>query len=393
VTSGQIEITSGGASKMGVSSPPTRGGEYEQAATHVTSAYLHIMGVEGRVNGKVTGLRTTFVSRELRVRSHKVRVAIVTFVLAFAICAIARAESIVVVADDPAFRSAVTEALVDSRVQLATDAAPQSIGEMTTASRAIVVREHATAMVWLMFEGTTATLIVYDLAADRVLVRTLPYAAPLGGVQAAEAARVTRTMLTALRIPEAPKPPPPPPPVVVEPVRVVVPPPAPVTLAIDVDGGVRVRGPGATAALAGTFGVIWRPDRLGLGLAVRIAPSATLDGQVTGKISDQSVGLVARWPLPVTRRFDVVTTGGVALHRIALDGMVLGEPVRDRRIDPALRIGALASYLFNSSIALGVGVSADWLLRRQTYEVGPDEVVTVPIIQLAVGLVLSARIL
>jgi hypothetical protein len=53
----------------------------------------------------------------------------------------------------------------------------------------------------------------------------------------------------------------------------------------------------------------------------------------------------------------------------------------------------LGSYAINPSIGLGLGISTDWLVRRQTYEIRTMEVVTVPVMQLAIGLVLSARIL
>lgn len=331
------------------------------------------------------------------IRFACVRVLIVALIVATSRIADAEAERVVVVSVDEVFRLAVAEALVTdgTAVQIASDEPPASVGDLTTASRAITEREAAIALVWLLFEGNGGTLIVYDRGVDRVLVRSLPYPAPLGAVQAAEAARVTRTMLHALRVDTEPPLTKRPPPVSAEPPRVIatVSSSPPDKLAIEVDGGIRVRVPGAPTALAGTVGVVWRPDRVGLAIAARFAPSATLDGMVVGRISDHSVALMARWPLPMTRRLGVAVTTGIAVHRIALDGELDGEVVRDRRYDPAMRLGLGLSYSVKPSIGLGVAVSSDWLLRRQTYEVGPDEVLTVPLAQFGAGIVLSARIL
>jgi len=321
---------------------------------------------------------------------------ITVWVVALITPAHADPETILVISSDPAFQAGVTEVLAPEGmvVRVGTDPTP-SIGDVATASRTITDREHAIAMVWLLFVDQGATLIVYDRGVDRVLVRSLSYGSPLDDAQAAEAARVTRTMLRALRV-EDPRPPPPPPsrpPPPPEPRLVVVSPPPPSRLAIDLDGGVRMRGPGTTAAPAGALGVIWFPDRLGLVLVARLAPSATLDGMLSGRISDQSLSVLGRLPLSVTDRIAVATTVGGAVHRIALTGTLDGADVSDTRYDPALRGGLMGGYALNPTIGLGLGVSADWLLRRQTYEVGASEVLTVPIVQVVVGVVLSARIL
>jgi len=329
-------------------------------------------------------------------------------VVMFATAAVAAPEPIVVVSEDAAFRSALSAALAPAGmvIRIANDT-PPSIADITSASRQLAEREQATSTVWLVFVGDGATLIAYDRGVDRVLVRSLPYAAPLSAPQAAEAARMTRTMLRALRVtPDSDLLPPsaeaapavrakaqaqtyeqaiaPP---------AIAPPSAPRTLAIDVDGGVRMRGPGSDATLTGALGVIWRPDRLGIALTARFAPASDLTGAVMGRISDHSIAVTARLPLRVAPRIGVAATGGLAIHRIALDGTLGTEQVRDRRLDPAMRLGLVATYELSPAIALGFGMSADWLLRRQTYEAGPDEVLAVPLIQVAAGVVLVARIL
>lgn len=307
------------------------------------------------------------------------------------------ADPIALATDDLAFRAAISDALAPSGmlVRLAPDTAPAQIADITAASREIADREHAAATVWFVFVAEGAMLIVYDRGVDRLLVRSLPYGAPLSAAQAAEAARMTRTMLRALRVTE---PEPPHPDVVapairepIEPVVVVA--AAPRLLAIDVDAGVRMRGPGSTAVIAGALSVVWRPDRLGLALTARFAPAADVDGTLMGRISDQSLAASARLPIRVAPHVDVTAAAGLALHLVDLRGTLGTQTIENRRFDPAIRAGVAATYELGPTIAVGVEVSSDWLVRRQTYEAGAEEVVTIPRIQVAAGLVLTARIL
>jgi hypothetical protein len=307
---------------------------------------------------------------------------------------VASADTLLVISQDPGYRSAVETAVAPDQVSVrVVDVPTPSLETIATASRDATTTEQAEAATWLLF-AEQATLIVYDRGVDRVLVRSLPYRNPLDAAQAAEAARVTRTMLRALRVAEddaAPPPPPPPPPVVV--VAAPAPPESPSYLAIDLDGGVRMRGPGVDAAPTGSFGVIWRPDALGLAAAIRVAPAAELDGAFTGEISDHSLSLLARLPVHLTSRFELISTAGIALHRISLDGVVDEMARTETRFDPAARAGVTGSVALNPTIGVGLAVSADFLLRRQSYAAGSTEVLTVPSVQLGIGLVLLARIL
>jgi hypothetical protein len=305
-------------------------------------------------------------------------------------------EPIAVASDDPAFRAAVSDALAPAGmiVRITGDAAPAAITDMTAASRAIAEREHAMATVWLVFVGAGATLIAYDRGVDRMLVRSLPYGAPLSAAQAAEAARMTRTMLRALRTPDSDLLPPhaDDTPAVVEPVAVIAR-PTPTLLAIDVDGGVRVRGPGSSTAIAGALSVIWRPDGLGIAATARFAPSSEVTGTLMGRISDQSVALTARMPLRVAPRIDVAASAGAALHFVDLNGTLGDKSISELRFDPAIRVGLAATYELGPTIAVGLGVSLDSLLRRQTYQAGTEEVAAIPLVQLSAGILVTARIL
>jgi len=305
----------------------------------------------------------------------------------------AAADTLLVISGDPAFRRAVDSAVAPDQVSVkVADLATPSLETIAQVSREATEREHADGAAWLLVADQGATLIVYDRGVDRMLVRALPYTRKLDAAQAAEAARVTRTMLRALRVADdaAPARPPPPPPIIVAPLP---PPPAPTRLAIDLDGGVRVRGPGATAAPAGTLGVIWRPDELGVAVAVRYAPAADLDGMFVGRISDYSVAALARLPVRATRRIDVIATGGFALHRLRLDGTLAGLPRDNTRVDPAARAGVTGTFALNPTIGLGLGMSVDVLLQRPAYTDGDIEVLTVPRVQVGFGVVLLARIL
>lgn len=333
-------------------------------------------------------------------RCLRVRVSIIVLLLVTGrAMAIADPQVIVLASADPAFRTALDEALAPTglRVLFANDAPPAGIGDLTSASREIADREHATATVWLLFAADGgATLVAYDRSADRVLVRSLPYASPLDAAQAAEAARMARTMLRASSIPD---PDPPPRVVTKEPVVPAIvtlaPPSPPHTLAIDVDLGVRLRGPGTTAAATGALAVTWRPDRLGLTLGGRFSPSAEVRTEAfMGQISDQSLALSARIPLRASRQITVAGTVGLAIHVVDLKGDLGVERIDDRRFDPAARVGMSATYALGPSISVGIAVSADWLLLRQTYETATEVVVlTVPVIQLSTGVLLTARIL
>ena len=316
------------------------------------------------------------------------------FAIALALTAgTANADTLLVISTDPAFASAVDAAVSPDKVSVrSADLATPSLETIAVASRDATTREHADAAAWLVFAGGS-TLIVYDRTVDRMLVRSLPYASPLDAAQAAEAGRVTRTMLRALRIAEVPMVRPPPPVAVVVTPPPPPPPPRPGVLAVELDGGVRVRGPGATAGPLATLGVIWHPDRLGLAVALRLAPAAELDGAFVGQISDHSLAATLRLPLRAARRTEAIATAGLALHRVALEGMLDGSPRVEVRFDPAARFGIAGLIALGPAVRVGASVSVDWLLRRQAYAAGETQVLSVPPVQVGVGLVLVARIL
>jgi hypothetical protein len=310
-------------------------------------------------------------------------------------------EPIVVSSSDAGFRAALAEALAPAGlvVTVVDDPAPENIANIASASRTIADRESATATVWLVTGADGVTLVAYDRGVDRVLIRSLSYGEQLTPAQAAEAARMARTMLRALRVtPDTDQQPPSAreaPVVRATATRPAVQvPPAPSVLAIDVDGGARVLGPGATVAPSAALAVIWRPDGLGVAIAVRLAPaSAVRETGFDGRITDQSVALLARLPIRIAGRLAIAGTAGLALHRLALDGDLVDEPVTDRRFDLAIRAGTALTYAVRETIGVGLAASADGLLERPSYMSGPEPVLVVPRLQLSFGIVVTARIL
>lgn len=314
----------------------------------------------------------------------------------------AAAEPLVLASPDPAFRIALEAALSPAglSVIVASDAVPPSINDIASSSRKLADREQATSTVWLLFGGDGATLVTYDRGVDRVLVRSVPYASPLSSAQAAEAARMVRTMLRALRVtPDTNLPPPPASEAAaVRAAAAIEPGPkpaiaSPALLALDLDVGVRVRGAGATTVPSGAVTVIVRPDALGLAVTARVAPASDVRGTTfVGRVADDSLAVTARLPLRVAPRLTISGVAGFALHLVRLEGELGTDSIEERRFDPAARIGVAASLAMRPTLGLGVGVSADCLLRRQTYEAGAEQVLAVPLVQLSAAIVFTARI-
>jgi hypothetical protein len=314
--------------------------------------------------------------------------------------AAAPSEAVVVIASDPEFLTALGAALAPGGITtIAVGDPPPQVSELSPISRAIVEREHAASAVWLIASPTETTLIAYDHDVDRVLVRAVPYHAPFDPEQAAEMARMARTMLRALRVtPEIDLPPP-----HVEEARTVrartarlgIPaPPRLDQLALVAGIGVRVGSPASDAGLDPALGVVWRPDGLGLAVQLGIAPRPHLGGMLAGTVADDTVAVLARIPLLGAARMRVCAFGGGSLHRIALRAeLASGMAAHDERYDPAARAGVVASFQLARNLDLGLVVSSDFLLRRQRYDVGMEEVLVVPRVQLTTGLSLSLRIL
>jgi hypothetical protein len=314
--------------------------------------------------------------------------------------AVAETEAVVVATDDPAFRTAIAEAFAPSGIGIVArdGVAAPALGAVASTSRALADDASATATVWLVGSADHATLVTYDRGVDRVLVRALPFATPLSPAQAAESARMARTMLRALRVtPETDLPPPHASEAAA--IRASVPPPPASTaaswLATSLGVGTRLRGPGTTVALAAEGAVVWRPASLGAMLAGTYAPGASVrSAGLSAGLDDNSIALLARQPVRLGPRTEIAALAGAALHVVELRGTLPGGgSTGTTSFDPALRAGAAGLLRLDPAVQLGCEVSADYLLQRQDYLLDTREVLAVPRFQLAVVAVIVLGVL
>ena len=306
-------------------------------------------------------------------------------------------QAVALASTDAGFRSALASALAPGLTVTVTEATPPSLGELAAGSREVADREHAAATVWLIGTPTGATLVAYDRAVDRVLVRELPYPLPLGATQAAEAARMTRTMLRALRaMPEneQAKPPLPPPAEELHAPPVIVPEPDPV-LGLALAADVHLLAPGADALAAASLTAIWRPRALGATVSTSLAPSANLmTAAFEGNVRDTTAALSGRFPLRLAPRIEVAAEAGLALHFVHIEGVLVdGEHVDTSELDPAIRVGFSGTYALRKEVDLGLGISVDTLLRRQMFDAGSSRILIISRLQLVAGAFVAVQIL
>lgn len=331
------------------------------------------------------------------------------------LAAVARAappETVVIVSDDTGFAQAADEAFRAAGVLAVRvgDLAAPAIADLTSASRQLADGEHATAAVILVFGGEGATLIAYDRGVDRALMRVLPYRAPLGPRESAEAAHMARTMLRALRVtPELDLPLPHPQEALAiraQTAAAQLAAPTAVSdggdvgvLAVALGGGLRAGAPGAAIGASGTVQLIGRPDALGLALTASLARAAAVEAAAfTGTASDAAGALTARLAIRPAPRWGLAGEVGAALHRIHVSGALLGgaasgTPVDVARFDPAIRIGGAAMFVASRRLSAGLAVWADGLLVRQDYRVANQRILGVPVAQITLDVTVIARVL
>lgn len=298
--------------------------------------------------------------------------------------------TVVVVSPDAAFEEALRDALVDRHVTRIGPAATPMLAELAAQSRRLADQNHAVATVWLSAASAGATLVTYDRATDRFLVRELVYALPLTPTQAAEAARMVRTMLRALRSDDEDA--------IVrvgEPVgpRRVVPEPAP-RFGAALGVGAWLASPEAYAAPQVTLAVAWRPHDLGVAMTATFAPSADIDtASFSGNVRDVVVGAEVRRALRVAPTVHVTPGVGGALHVLSFEGAFGAGPLlASRRYDPAVRLGLMTDVALPYALEVGLGVSADCLLQRQRYEAGNERILIVPRVQLLMAAFVGVRL-
>jgi hypothetical protein len=349
--------------------------------------------LEKRRAGKVTGVRDRLYALRLLVGAM-----VVVAVSSRAIADPAR-DRVVVATTDEAFRGELADALGPSDFSLVVVDEPiPTLADVTRISRGLADREHATAAVWLVASPNGSTLVTYDRGVDRVLVRTIAFAPPLSPAQGAEAARMARTMLRALRVtPDINLPPPHP-----DEARAIrasaaafaiAPHRGPALIGVVLGVGVHVHPPGAGAAAAGSAMVIWRPDELGVAIAGDYAPSSSFaTSTFTGAAHDDSVALLARWPVALAS-FRLVALAGPALHITGLRGQASdGEMPAITHVDPAVRGQVIGAYALDRTVDVGVAVAGDYVADRQRYSFDASEVLAIPRFQVLAELVLTLAV-
>lgn len=325
----------------------------------------------------------------------RIWVALVAYV---ALCGTARAQPtrVVVATSDRVLVAALADAFFPAGmiVLQVDDEPPSAIGELAATSRTVAEREGASAVVWLLVEPSGTTLVAYDRAVDRVLVRPLPYVPPLSAARAAETARAARTMLRALKLSDEPEPQPPP--VVTLPIKT-----EPLARPRPWSNIVAHAGFGSRYGRLGEDGVFelqlaaaWRPDDLGVVAMASLSPQASLSSpSFMGSVSDNSFAIAARIPFVIAPRFAVAGFAGPGLHAVRVAGTLGGEHVSALRFDAAFRAGASGGYAVSDRVDVGLAVSMDTLLKRQRYEVMGGQVLVMPRLQVFVGLLISVRVL
>jgi hypothetical protein len=314
------------------------------------------------------------------------RIVTLVLVVTTAVAAARDREPIALVTADAAFASALDDALVPAEiVSIGAQPAP-SAAELTTRSRELADGEHATATVWLLPAPHGAMLVAYDRSVDRLLVRELPYRLPLSAAQAAEAARMARTMLRALRVAAESDAGP-------EPVVVPTSPPQPM-IGASVGVGAWFAAPGNDSALAGSLAIGWRPHGLGAAVTATLAPRADIVTMTfAGTVRDVVIGAEARRALLLPPSLRITPAAGVAMHLVTLTGSFGGgSPLTSRRYNPALRVGVSTGYALPRGIEVGVAVAADYLMTRQRYEAASEEILVVPRLQVVTGVLVGLRL-
>jgi hypothetical protein len=316
---------------------------------------------------------------------------LVALVVALALARTAHAEeaaepTIVLVADDAAFVEALRDALATRRVRPIGVLPSPALAELGAESRRIAEANHATGTVWLSPASGGATIVTYDRTADRFLVRELAYTLPLSPTQAAEAARMVRTMLRALRsydddviVHSVPLPP-------------ASAPPQP-RFSVGLGVGAWFAAPEAYATPQMTLAIAWRPHDIGAAITATFAPASDVTTtSFAGNVRDIVVAAEARRALTLAPGVRVTPGAGLSLHAIVLEGGFGSSPVLvSRRFDPAAHIGVTTSVELPHALELGLGVSADCLLRRQRYEAGSERILIVPRVQLMMAGIVAVR--
>src|SRR5207302_7035279 len=119
--------------------------------------------------------------------------------------------------------------------------------------------------------------------------------------------------------------------------------------------------------LAAEAALAWRPDALGVAVVGAYAPGAdVMAGGFAGTVHDDSLAVLARWPMRLGGRMELAVLAGAALHVVALRGtLASGAGAEATSFDTSARGAVIATYALDPTVQVGLQVSADGLLERQ----------------------------
>jgi hypothetical protein len=296
---------------------------------------------------------------------------------------------IVVVGDDPEFVSALELVMEGNNtgVKAIGERPTPALAELGPESRRLADGNQAIATVWLSPTAAGATLVTYDRSVDRFVVREVPYKLPLQQTQAFETARMVRVMLRAVRdrndegglgrglrskhpTVEEPR------------------------FSASAGGGAWLATPEATAKAMATIALAWRPRGLGVAASAMLAPATELDlPAFQGDVSVWRVAIEARKALPLPRGVYLTPALGISLHHVTVEGTTGAiDTIDTRRFNPALTVGALVGTALPHRVELALALGADCLLRRQRYATETQEILSIPRIQVMMGVLVGIRL-
>jgi len=296
--------------------------------------------------------------------------------------------TVVCVAGDSAFEEALRDVLVVQQVRAIGTLPSPPLAELAAQSRRIADTYSAIGTVWLSPASGGATIVTYDRTADRFLVRELAYALPLTPTQAAEAARMVRTMMRALQSDDdiaivssvSPQP--------IRPVPVREP-----RFSAALGVGAWFASPEAYATPQMTVALAWRPRGLGAAVAATFAPAAdVMTTSFAGDVRDIVIAAEVRRALRLAPDVWATPGLGLSLHSLVLAGAFNGgADVESRRYNAAAHTGITITVELPYALDVGLGVSADVLLQRQRYEAGSERILIVPRLQLMMAGFVAVR--
>ncbi len=262
-------------------------------------------------------------------------------------------------------------------------------------ARALAAEHRAGAVVWLSDDGEGGrALWIYDSASDRTTARRLTRPPPFDDPSAAAVALTIKTLLRHSSVVPALER------FGAEAARAETAGRA-ARLRADSMAGLRIRrtGAGDVEPRLGA-GIRAAPGRLAdfgaIAASLEVGPGVSVDdADFTGQFSDLQVSAAFLVRLPLGRRLHVWPRLGGSLHVTEIDGAIAGRPgrVRAGRVNPAVDAGASLELALRPWLSASIAAAASYGLRRQIYLVGGESVLTVPRVEVEIGVALSVSLL